>query len=108
MICRNMQYVDPLVIQSRGSIGVDRIREYQNILETFDRMGLDMKNVGTLCEAVPAGKAIFRISHSTGPAGNHHFEQTIELLGAACVAGETNLLWGCDLYDFGFRISYND
>jgi len=64
MICRDMQYLDPPVIQSRGSIAWSRLDKI--ILETFDRMGLDMKNVGTLCESVPAGKAICFTLHRPG------------------------------------------
>ena len=67
MICRDMQYLDPPVIQSRGSIAWSRLDKI--ILETFDRMGLDMKNVGTLCESVPEkrisfGDVIYMISSS--------------------------------------------
>ena len=70
-------------------------------------MGLDMKNVGTLCESVPAGKAICFTLH---PARQEIITLSKPLSYLApLVLPEKRISFGdVILYDFGFRISYND
>ena len=78
---------------------VDWIREYWNILEYIRHIWWDrirykkVKKVPSANQFRLAGKNP-HVQHATGPTGNHHFEQTIERLGATCVAGKTSLFWG--------------